>query len=166
MPGILCGFWDWIRLYLLAEKALHRLSYSHPTPHQIVNLMYQTIIPKMLVGYGFCVISSGICYLLRDEETVAMSVTMEQLKGRQAVKQATPALLVPVNGFHSPSEMQTFTVLGFWWQAEWEYAKFLCRLVPTLSRTKWVPLENSHFICFGGDFPSHAKRRLSFWPCS
>lgn len=72
------------------------------------------MMPNMLVGYGFCVISSGICYLLRDEETGAMSVTMEQLKGRQAVKQAASALLVPVNGFPSPSEMQTFTVLGFW----------------------------------------------------
>lgn len=70
--------------------------------------------PNMLVGYGFCVISSGTCYLLRDEETGAMSVTMEQLKGRQAVKQAASALLVPVNGFPSLSEMQTFTVLGFW----------------------------------------------------
>lgn len=56
----------------------------------------------------------AICYLLRDEETGAMSMSMEKLKGRPEMKQSTSVLLVVVNGFHSPSEMQTFTVVGLW----------------------------------------------------
>lgn len=30
-----------------------------PHPHQIVSLMYQTAMPNILVGCGFCVLSSG-----------------------------------------------------------------------------------------------------------